>query len=336
MPFAATRALFAGLVYGLTAIFAPPVQAACPWNANLTFAPHGTRSSAAFALTWSAAPLSCGTFTRAGYRIVLKEGGYPTSPTAGLIFNAVSASTGRDAHVLRAQREYYPKIYACDNAACTDVLGDAEDAPTNDTALADSTEPEVWVVSSVTATSTTVYAQSGHGAPSTFFYPAGWTRAGKLAFYWEDSSTGHIKMKYATTAGWQDFNTASWESAVTVAQSQPGYTDFDSIGHAWAFPVTDGLNDFVRLMAQNHPDFPYDHIVSVDSTNDLGNTSASAARRAARGPRAGSAAGMAGAASPSARTETTSSATTSTARCMGGGCGTTWPTACPTSPPTPR
>jgi hypothetical protein len=50
--------------------------------------------------------------------------------------------------------------------------------------------------------------------------------------------------------------------------------DFKYIGHPYALPVNDGVDDVVRLLAQNHPGsgswFPDNHVVSVDSVDDIG------------------------------------------------------------------
>ncbi len=249
-------------------------HAACGWDAELAAVTHDPRSSAAFTVSWAAAASSCGSFSLQKYRIVLNDAGTPTSPTDGIQFDAPAVNTSRNTFVYRADREYYFKIYACDDSGCTDLLGDAEDSPTNDTYIL-STEPEVWLVTGVTAASTTDYAQQGPGAASVFFYPSGWTRDDHLAMYWEDSSNHTIKYKYATTSGWQDFNNATWLAPpVPVAQSETAVDDFKYIGHPYALPVNDGVDDVVRLLAQNHPGsgswFPDNHVVSVDSVDDIG------------------------------------------------------------------
>lgn len=248
-------------------------HAACGWDAGLTMANHSTRPSAAFTVSWNAAPSSCGSFSLLKYRIVLNDGGTPSSPTDGIQFDAPAVNTDRNTFVYRADRLYYAKIYACDDSGCTDLLGDAEDTPTNDTDNLPA-DPEIWLVTGVTAASTTDYAQLGPGAASVFFYPSGWTRDDHLAMYWEDSSNHTIKYKYATSAGWQDFNNTTWLAPpVPVAQSETAVDDFKYVGHPYAFPVNDGTDDIVRLLAQNHNTgswFPDNHVVSVDSVDDIG------------------------------------------------------------------
>jgi hypothetical protein len=242
----------------------------------LAIAPHAERPSAGFDVSWAAFPSVCDGFTIIKFRIVLKEGGVPSSITDGVYFDAPATVTSRDAFVDRAERAYTPRIFACDNDTCTDIFGDGVgESFSNTSASAATTEAEEWVVVGVDQASSTYYAHPGYGAVSSFFYPEGWGRDDKLAFYWDDSSSGAIKMKYASSAGWQNFNTSTWVTPPTsVARSETANIDFDSINHAVAFPVLFGTDPYVRMLAQNHPGFEtgweHRHIVSVDSVDDEG------------------------------------------------------------------
>ena len=252
-------------------VLSPAAHAACSWTPALTLSAHSTHASGAFSVTFGTVNQStCGTFTLHHYQIVLNDSATPTSPTDGLMFGANASPKSTFVH--RADRLYYAKVYACDDAACTDVLGDgAGETITGTSTGSGTTEAEVWVLTSVADQSDTshyVVSSDSATSPSSFFYPPGWTREGQLALYYSEGDD-EIYMPYTDADGWQDFNDTAWTDNGVVAESQGGGTDFDGTSHPSVLPVVTGSGNRVRMLAQNSGSSKK-HLVTVDSTDDTG------------------------------------------------------------------
>ena len=112
-------------------------------------------------------------FTLDHYRVVLNDDHQPTTPTDGKVFKR-STALGFDALVHRSQREFYGRIYACDDVACDDVWGDDSCETLNDPddLAQDTTEQEVWLFEGVSDDGdTTSRVTTEQGAPAVFFFP---------------------------------------------------------------------------------------------------------------------------------------------------------------------
>jgi hypothetical protein len=250
---------------------------------------HPDHPSGALRFHWAAATSPCGTFSIHHYRVVINEGSTPTSVTDGIAadppLSGCSAGTCHaDVWPHRSERTYYAKVFACQDAACSDIRGDAEDAPTNVTAGPVTTAQEEWVVTSIdppdedtgsTAETDGIFLGHGENAPFGFFVPEGWDDEGHLALYYDDiserTSTGirRIKVQVADVEGWQDFNTASWGVTSTIAENRVE-DEYDATGHAWPRPVVidDVGTEIVLLHARNAhqpPDELNNHILQLQS-----------------------------------------------------------------------
>lgn len=231
---------------------------------------HSNHPSGAFTVTFATGVFTnCSTFTLDHYRTVLKYTGTPTSPTDGIV---VDGTPPLSIFVNRAERTYYAKIYACDNASCTDVFGSGSGEPiTGATTDSATTLQEVWRLTSVTGpTDSTHFVTDTLGAtsPSSFFYPSGWSREGQLALYYS-AGEDEIYMQYTTAAGWQDFNDTTWTDNGVVAESYGSGTDYDQVSHPTVLPVVlAGPVNRVRMLATNRGSKK--QIVMVDSYDDTG------------------------------------------------------------------
>ena len=272
-------------------------------------APAAVHGSGAFDVTFSAVnpvaditPACTPTlplFSLDHYRVVLDDDAAPTSVTDGKVYDYGSTAGTKYALVHRAERTFYGKVFACDNADCTDVWGDdaCESVATNSDVDSDTTDEEVWLFQDVAnATDMDHFVADnadGCGAASAFFFPvtgsSDYTDEDKLVVYCSDGS-GQIKRMLSTNSGWESdgYNyphdvaspdSPAWAAApavVTQSMTETGACvadeckEFDKVDHPWAVPATDGTDYFVRLFAQNNGANDFKHVVMVDSGDDQG------------------------------------------------------------------
>lgn len=216
-------------------------RASCIWSPNLTMVPASGVESHGFDFTWAAVPTGgdCSLFSLDHYVIAIKESSYPATASSGMPLNAGSSLTAR---LLphRAQRTFYAKLFACDNSTCSDIFGSAANetfvrTSDHDELEIDTTEQEIWEIVGLNDEDGGITGLEGEtNDPGSFFFPPGWTNAGQLAIYGYDqeSTEQNLKVIVANTAGWQNFNTATFSTAVEVAG------DHSSDVHAaWALDV---------------------------------------------------------------------------------------------------
>ncbi|MCB9763781.1 MAG: hypothetical protein H6739_28690 [Alphaproteobacteria bacterium] len=255
--------------------------AVCVWAPTLTMTPASGAGSKGFDFTWAAVPTAgdCSTFSVDHYRIVLKEGSYPTGVSNGRVYE-VGTGTSATALPLRSEREFYARLFACENGTCTDIFGSGageliDTDPADDAREIDTTDAESWSIVGLASTDGGIAASVVPlytNDPTSFFYPSGTTHAGKLALYTSSTAGSNDKVVYSrtTSTGWDDFNRTSW--AVTSSEvfgSHTSDTDYDGVSHSYVLPVDNGTDVVVRALAQNQGSGDW-HIVWVDSTDDVG------------------------------------------------------------------
>lgn len=257
-------------------------KAACNWSPTLTMTPAADSESHGFDFTWVVVPTAgdCASFTIDHYRVVLKEGSYPTGPNSGRVF-AYGTSAAGTALPHRAEREFYARLFACDNADCSDVFGNVagegiDTDAADDAREIDTTDPESWAIVGLNANdggiASTVVPTTAND-PTSFFYPPGTTHAGTLALYVYRSASGYQHVVYARngSSGWDDFNRSTWSVYMDEAfGSHTSDLDYDDVSHPYARPVDNGMDVVVRALAQNQGTSGYWHVDWTDSVDDIG------------------------------------------------------------------
>lgn len=275
--------------------FAPADAQAAPcgtWSPGLTAAAHSTRGSSTLTYSWSSLA-DCDGFSLDHYLLCRAAGASaaaapetPTDSDAECTADAGPFATSTDDTIHRSSKGFGVTIFACENAACTDWYEDGAGTgevihnDTSDDEFAYGlTQAEIWKLVDVTngGDSDRVVSGSDVISPAALFYPADHDHEDKLGLWWSDDDA-QVWHRRADDTGNQDWNTyTGWAaSAVMVAESKTGTTDYTWATHPWVVAADDGTN-FVRLFLQTEdsadpgdPRPTENHIFSVDSTDVAG------------------------------------------------------------------
>lgn len=257
------------------------------WSANLSVAPKALHESRAFTLSWAAGPSACSGWNGTDHIELHRHwSASPSSPDPSTrVTSTAGSSSGYDDLVHRSDKTFYYTVFACEDAECTDWYGHNAGSTTGSTASS-TTEKELWElegVSSESDVSSCVVDNAVANAPHVFFYPTAWPGTaydGKLAMYystWGDTTTpSEIYYRLHNAAGWPSDgfnNSASWSSAVLVAEGSTSHADDDfAIDHPWSMLTYDGTNYRVQLFAhtQHQSTSYHEKIVQIESTTAVG------------------------------------------------------------------
>ena len=254
--------------------------AICTWAPSLVVTTVTGLESHGFDLSYTGvptgplAPPDCLGFGIHHYRAVLKQGSAPTDETDGLIFDGSTGTTLR-AMPHRASRSYYVRLFACDDATCTDIFGDGVVESISTVAGLDdqdtgTTEDEEWLIDDKLST------QTGLGSTAVddlandvevLTIPQGWTGAGKLAIFAfdHDDTERSVSVALSSGTGWTNYNSTTWSGFTNVVGSNSTLPDYAVVNHPFVIPHDDGTTKRFRMMAQNAGAAGTQHQVWVDS-----------------------------------------------------------------------
>ena len=257
-------------------------------------APDAAYPAGALEVSWGDPPVStdpgCAgmTFTLDHFLILTRDDAWPTGPgDVNARAWAINDKKARGARltVHRAQRTFYAKVYACDDASpgCADHFGaDTGEALSDTAANADTavTAQEIWRLVGVDAdTDDYMFDTPGFTAPSPFFFDDDWcpASAGRLAVYYSRQGRIYRAVESSADTGWRNYND---QTAITwdidpVAQVHRSDPDFVNVSHPYAAQVLDSAEDvYIQINAQNRTESCATsgvcHIVSVRSTDGCG------------------------------------------------------------------
>jgi len=257
------------------------------WDAGFSASAKSGKEARAVATTWTAVT-ECDDFSFHSYRVCWDKDTTtaPTSPAGAddcRVVLGLSASS-KDLFIHRSEMDFGLRLFACQNAACTQYYGDG--GGTGSTVANDddsaSTERLCFITEDVSddQDDDRVLSTADYGtavmAVDALMYPTGWTKANRLGLFWSHRESGEdvVKMKVADDTGWQNWNTySSWSSDTLVAESGTGGAT-DVVTHPWVVASDDGSTKAVRLFVHAYdagsggPD--QSEVYSADSTDEEG------------------------------------------------------------------
>ena len=272
----------------LVGLGAPATALACgEWAPELTLSTHASRPSAGFEATWVDAP-TCSSFTVDHYEVCwAQEATAPGDPFSAEGCRVMGRSLSGKFMVNRSNSTFASRVFACENASCTDYYGldtgqTIASAAADDDEASATTETEQWVLTSISDyadTDRAVDDTNANSASALMILP-GWPGDNHLAVWWSShSSPETIHYKRSTMAGWQDFNSATmgWTATVDVAAGvYSGTGVFVKPTHPWVIPEVaqePGYNEVrtyrMFLQADDDGSAPF-NIVSIGSRDDVG------------------------------------------------------------------
>ncbi len=263
------------------------------WNAGFAAAPKSGKEARAVATSWTGVGADCDSFTFHSHQVCWDKD-TTTAPTTPAGANECATVLGRtttakDLWIHRSEMNFGLRLFACQNASCTEFYGDS--AGTGATASNDYddalTERLCFITEGITGDTDTarVLSEADYGsavlASSALFYPSGWTDADKMLLYWSHKSGGEdvIKARVAGDTGWQEWNTyANWEEVTSgvydslVAESKTGTSNpFNTVTHPWAVATESGSTKAIQLFVQAYDSTgAQSEIYTLDSTDETG------------------------------------------------------------------
>ncbi len=250
------------------------------WDAGFSAGSLSDHESAALTFGWTEVVDDCGTFTFHHYETCWDKGDYGSSPSApaspaaadDCVEVAGASSTAISDFVHRAYKDFSAVIFACDNEACDDWLGDDGETVTNDEAIGQTVQ-EMWMLDQIDGYTDTDRAIDDQYAScsAALIYPTGFDSAGMLGLWW--SSNDHtnpqkIYQRRANTTTWEQWNTdGSWVADELVAEGTGSSGRYADPTHPWVAAVDDG-SQYIRLFVQVETE-PYE-IEWIDSVDEDG------------------------------------------------------------------
>jgi hypothetical protein len=273
----------------------------CTLNAGLNVSNKTGDESKIQVATWCVSQPTCSGPTLHHVELHRVAGTTPSSaPSAGTL--VVSRPVGTqtvDSLVMRANKAFAYRIFACTNAACSSWWGSSGPQIVADR-MSLTTEMETWTISGIAGGGTPELAlipQDNANAPDALPFPNGWTSgyAGKVLLYFsrpgQIPGASHVYAMMSALTTWPDATTypslyndpAVWEGGGTPTETvvlegatNPTRDDY-LLDHPWAMLTEiDGVKR-VELFTQTQyadadTDYgPYnDHIVQVPSVDTVG------------------------------------------------------------------
>jgi len=279
------------IVLGIIGSAPSLAHATCtPWSPVLVAQESTAHPSSKLDFDWTNTVSNCvdSGFTFHHYEVCWNKGAYGSSPSAPATPAAAEGCTKvfsqgamvAEKFVHRAYLDFNTRIFACDNADCTDIFGDHGDETVSNDDDDAQTEQEVYILEDITAYSDgdRTIDDAAANCSAALYYDLGWTYADQLALWWSTDNDGvqEIWYKRSDTAGWRSWNTlvaADWDDEGIVAEGTGGSGLYGSPTHPWVAAYDDATTRKIRLFVNTNNDGsagpPYE-IGFVDSVDEWG------------------------------------------------------------------